>query len=189
MDQLDPIQAALLALDFQNTASTLRPTGRDHVLVIHVGGAWPGSPEMNLTAPLSHVAATGRWRAPGVGVLRAGGAPHPLSWPRTSESERPGRDRLTGDAADRKQLSGLCPPPDPCWRRWTITDFGRPSSAAERSRRSPAWRGFLMAPCRLDVGSTVGAIARQLPPLLGHCRQVNCLYLALSVRASSSIVA
>jgi hypothetical protein len=62
MDQLDPIQAALLALDFQNTASTLRPTGRDHVLVIHVGGAWPGSPEMNLTAPLSHVAATGRWR-------------------------------------------------------------------------------------------------------------------------------
>jgi nicotinamidase-related amidase len=80
MDQLDPTRAALLALDFQNygvhpqgywathgepdwpaiarpavdnTARVLAAARRHRVLVVHVGVAWrPGSPEMNLSAPL-----------------------------------------------------------------------------------------------------------------------------------------
>jgi nicotinamidase-related amidase len=80
MKQLDPARAALLALDFQNygvhpqgywathgepewpaiarpavenTARVLAAARRHRVLVVHVGVAWrPGSPEMNLTAPL-----------------------------------------------------------------------------------------------------------------------------------------
>jgi nicotinamidase-related amidase len=80
MDQLDPTRAALLALDLQNygvhpqgywashgepdwpaiarpavdnTARVLAAARRHRVLVIHVGVAWrPGSPEMNMTAPL-----------------------------------------------------------------------------------------------------------------------------------------
>jgi nicotinamidase-related amidase len=78
--QLDATRAALLALDFQNhgvhpqgywathgepdwpaiarpavdnTARVLAAARRHRVLVVHVGVAWrPGSPEMNLTAPL-----------------------------------------------------------------------------------------------------------------------------------------
>jgi nicotinamidase-related amidase len=80
MDQLDPTRAALLALDFQNygvhpqgywathgepdwpaiarpavdnTARVLAAARSHRVLVVHVGVAWrPGSPEINLSAPL-----------------------------------------------------------------------------------------------------------------------------------------
>jgi nicotinamidase-related amidase len=80
MDELDSTRAAVLALDFQNygvhphgywathgepdwpaiarpavenTARVLAAARRHRVLVIHVGVAWrPGSPEMNMTAPL-----------------------------------------------------------------------------------------------------------------------------------------
>jgi hypothetical protein len=52
MNDLDPTRAALLALDLQNYG--VQPPPRRHrVLVVHVGVAWrPGSPEMNMTAPL-----------------------------------------------------------------------------------------------------------------------------------------
>ncbi len=80
MNELDPTRAALLALDFQNygvhprgywashgepdwpatarpavdtTSKVLAAARRHRVLIIHVGVAWrPGSPEMNMTAPL-----------------------------------------------------------------------------------------------------------------------------------------
>ena len=80
MNQLNPARTALLALDFQNysvhpqgywaihgepdwpaiarpavdtTARVLAAARRHRVLIVHVGVAWrPGSPEMNLTAPL-----------------------------------------------------------------------------------------------------------------------------------------
>lgn len=80
MNELDPSRTALLALDFQNygihpegywakhgepdwpaiarpaavqTARVLEAARRLGVLVVHVGVAWrPGSPDMNLTAPL-----------------------------------------------------------------------------------------------------------------------------------------
>lgn len=80
MNELDPSRTALLALDFQNygihpegywakhgepdwpaiarpaaelTARVLEAARGRGILVVHVGVAWrPGSPEMNMTAPL-----------------------------------------------------------------------------------------------------------------------------------------
>jgi hypothetical protein len=40
-----------------------------------------------------------------------------------------------------------------CWRCWSITDFGRPSSAAAASGRSLAWNAFRKGGARCTIGN------------------------------------